>query len=182
MKWHSVPDIGKWALSGGHLFIWVAGTRGWKDWRDNFDLRRDRLSDGAWVCRREHEEALEVLQVIRDAEVEFESIEAVTIIGFSKGGATAQILAYKLFPFAPHITLMLYASKRAGNRRFLRQLRHRTDMILAIAYRGDIVPFLPPWPFRNPKHSRQGRLRWQWNAHLLAKKDAAKARHRMRKE
>jgi hypothetical protein len=110
------------------------------------------------------------------------SAEGLTIAGFSRGGAIAQVLSVMLqdaYEGTPQ-TLLLFASKRAGNRSFTQRVIEENHHVFASKHRGDIVPALPPWPlYRNIKHRVLGDLSWPWVAHPKSAADAAWVRKRM---
>ena len=182
MNWTKIPGVGKFRQSGGTVYVWVAGSNDAEDWRGNLNPAPIDLEDGAKVGWRDNQEASLILSRIVE-EIGVKSIGAVTICGFSRGGAIAQILAYDMADIAD-TALLLFASKRAGNRRFCQLLRDkkRLKVISAVKHRGDLIPFLPPWPlYRNVKHSLAGKLTWPWTAHMRSAKAAARLRDDMDK-
>lgn len=72
----------------------------------------------------------------------------VYLTGFSLGGAVAQCLALAVAHARPELAVrpVTFASPKLGTARLAEALG---DLgLLRVAVRGDVVPALPPWPFR----------------------------------
>lgn len=181
MSWTRVDGVGRYWFVNGHLYVWCSGSNGVGDWLQNIDLRRVEIRKGERVNKRDLHEAFRLYFAMLN-KVKFEDIKSVTICGFSRGGAIAQILAYVISANdAVRMSLFLFASKRAGNGRFLQRLRSQVQHIVATYVRGDLVPFLPTWPmYRNVKHEALGKLRWPHKAHPLSARAAVSMRERMK--
>jgi hypothetical protein len=173
--WHHVADTHhKYTQRDATLYIWCAGTKGHVEWADNFRLRQKRLYN-RFVNLRDYRAALELYkQLSQQAPVAH--FNRIVCFGFSRGGAIAQILCRMLDEKFPStlVEIHLFASKRSMSR--VSDLR----ILSNIAYRGDIVPFLPPLPFyRLPPICWKGRFVLPWVAHNKAAHDAARVRHQL---
>lgn len=180
MGWTRIDGVGRYQVVHNHLYVWCSGSNGVGDWLQNIDLRRVEIRKGERVNRRDLHEAFQIYFAVLN-KVDVSEIGAVTICGFSRGGAIAQILAYVISTNDEvDVSLLLYASKRAGNGRFLQRLRSQVSRMVASYVRGDVVPFLPPWPlYRNVKHEALDKLHWPHKAHQYSARAAASMREMM---
>lgn len=171
-KWYRVgrdyehpSGIARYLVDGNTLRIWCDGTRNRQEWRWNIMPRRKRF-DGARLNKVDYEQAYEVL---RHIPVDFNNFELIVIAGLSRGGAIAHILGWMLRRH--DVVVSAFASKRAGDRELVRQVP-----MVNTAYRGDIVPWLPPW-YASPTvgwlYPRRGFVK----AHIGAAHLAARYRH-----
>jgi len=152
-----------------YILVAFSGSRGHMDWLRNLDPRARQAAPGEWVSRADYREA----RAVYDAVAPLADNRTVYIVGFSRGGAIAQIFA-RLLSSAQDVRVELYAPKRAGNGRFVSRLL-RMRRLYARYYGGDIVPFLPPWLAQVGMIRRDITL--PWVAHRRAARDAARRRH-----
>jgi hypothetical protein len=148
----------KWLLKQGGQVLQIIGSNDAQDWLFNFMTGRT-IGDNERVNRWDRYEALVVLRAIR-------GLKPSIVEGHSRGGAIAQIIARELFKRdGLKRWLSLYASKRAGNRRFVDAV-HRASHVLALRHRGDWIPLLPPW-YAGIKHGLTYKP-WRpiWIAHV----------------
>jgi len=143
---------------GGVIF--VEGSNDYPDWKRNlFCLRRRGWAGIGRVNRIDRKEARKLLRENRCLP------NTVTLIGYSRGGAIAQIAAAALAEKGRAVDLILFASKRTGNEAFVKKLdAPNIAEVTAKRKRGDIVPFLPPW-YANVKHEAIGDWQVPWKAH-----------------
>lgn len=136
---------GRWRQMGTHrATFYIYGTNHKMDWLSNFSLNRTLLQDGIRVNTKDLVEAQWTVEYIT-SRIDMKKVKILTIVGHSRGGGIAQIVAWKLNEFYPNVSvkLVLFGGKRAGNKKFVKSINHITD---AYRHRGDIVPFLPIWP------------------------------------
>lgn len=147
----------EWRIKGDGTVVEIFGSNDLRDWLFNFMTGRT-IGSNVRVNRWDRYEALIVLRAIRGLPIR-------SVVGFSRGGAIAQIVAYELgrnrasMPF-----LTLFGSKRTGNRQFVKWL-YRVTHPFAIRHRGDWVPMLPPW-YADVRHTLSHKP-WRpiWKAH-----------------
>lgn len=151
--------IARYLIRGGIVYIWCDGTQSPREWRWNFTPGTVRVGDRRYNCK-DWEQALAVMEALPD-EVRYH--DCFFLAGLSRGGAIAQCLGEMLGTRY----LTLFASKRAG-RKLPRRVCH--------AYRGDIVPYLPPW-YTGFDMAWLGNWQPFWKAHEDALKLAAKWRY-----
>lgn len=153
------------------LYIWCDGTRNLQEWRWNFQTIRKWIKEHhrVRVNVKEYAQA----RLILDELVMINLDQPIWVLGYSRGGAIAQCLALMLSGPESQITVATFASKRTGNRAFLRKVRVIND-----AQRGDIVPFLPPWYARIPTYWWKPLMRPD-KAHIAAAHMAALYRHEL---
>ena len=162
-----IDRIARYHVTDSMLYIACSGSSGWGDLARNLDPRCEQVFPGAWVAEADLDEARTVWRAVHT----YARGRTVHILGFSRGAAVAVALALWM-PESIRATLELYAPKRVGNRRALSALRQTT----ATSYRGDLIPFLPPW-FRQVDIEWAGKLRLPWRAHKRASKKFARRRH-----
>ena len=155
------------------LYVWLSGTTGYSEWARNFHTRTlnrygRRVKAELWV---------EAVQVSYEVRSRLDGVKDVVISGFSRGGGLAQVVALELIDrnIDAGVFVELWAPKRALSDVSGVPITH------CFAYRGDIVPFLPPWYGRLPM-TWLGRVDWFWKAHNKAGHDAARWRHEVTKE
>ncbi|MCH8476365.1 MAG: hypothetical protein LAT56_00270 [Wenzhouxiangella sp.] len=154
------------------LYIWCAGTHGWSQWAHNVDTRTIRYADRR-VNTRDYIEAGYIVVELAAANL-IHPAKEIVVCGFSRGGAVAQVLAIIIaHDFHLIAPLHLYASKRTSTK--VSDLHIECN----VSYRGDIVTFLPWWPYRIPKVAWKDRITWIWKAHNKAAHAAARWRHDM---
>ena len=161
---------GRWSLQDNdHAVFYITGTNHKIDWKRNFQIRLAEIEDGIKVNQKDLLEAQWVVEYIasRIDLSEGSPVKKITVSGHSRGGAVAQIVVYKLMTKFPHLNIVgiLLASKRTGNRHFVKAIREK---VVAYRHRGDIVPHVPPYPFyRVPSTIVFGK--WTalfWKAHM----------------
>lgn len=162
----------RYAQHEGTLYVWCAGTTGHSEWADNLRLRQKRVY-GRFVNVRDYRAAREIFVALLCAFGQLGFVRVV-VYGFSRGGAIAQVLDKMLEEesSARRVELQLFASKRGMSD--VRDLRVASN----IAYRGDVVPFLPPPPFyRIPPVLWLSSFVLPWVAHNRAAHEAARVRY-----
>lgn len=167
------------------LWLWLRGTRGRKEWRWNFSLRRTLLLDGKKikVNVRDFQQADAVLKELIETGPDG-PIKELAISGDSRGGGVASVLGWlfrQAFPdLDVHYPLGLFAAKRSLSR------IPRSDLPVNKAFWQDPVPWLPPWPWgvgfpmawRNPKdYKAYWPSKGLFKAHRAMMKVAARFRH-----
>jgi len=162
-----IDHIARYHVTDSALYIACSGSSGWGDLARNLDPRCEQVFPGAWVAEADLDEARAVWQAVHT----YAHGRTVHILGFSRGAAVAVALALWI-PEGIGATLELYAPKRVGNRKALSALRPTT----ATAYRGDLIPLLPPW-FRQVDIEWEGKLTWPWRAHSKSAKAFVRRRH-----
>lgn len=148
--------------------IFISGTNHPMDWARNIRLRKVPIGPKANCVRVNHEDYREAQWVIEylSQRCDLQKLQKLTVAGHSRGAAIAQVVVYLIIQQFPHINRggVLLAPKRTGNRVFRKAIE---PYVVAYRRRGDIVPFLPPWPFYwNPYTVKFGEWTWKfWNAH-----------------
>jgi len=100
-----------------------------------------------------------------------ENVEGtVCVMGYSYGGATAQLCAIDIqYNFNCKIKCIMFSSPRAGNKYFVNSFSKRVPEHFNFIYGTDIVPYLPPRIFgyrfiKNTKHLHKRKfLTIVWN-------------------
>lgn len=157
--------IARYLATPSEVYIWCDGTGTGREWLANFDPRMVRRrvwmhERKRWYCRSSWLQAREVLNALP---YDLLHGRRIMVAGFSRGGAVAACL--RLMLGAKVHTL--FAPKRY-------RLGKAAD--LAIHYRGDIVPYLPPW-MAGYRLDKKGSWQPFWRAHRDAARDAAKWRY-----
>lgn len=163
MTWHWIgKDDGRsgleWRFSivGRTAWVYIPGTDHADDARHHLRLRLTGPAPGVWVIAADLALAREIFHEIRDA-----GVTSALIAGHSWGGAIAALVVWLLNRAGVEAYGTLYAPKRVGNRRFVRQIEDAVDVYV---HRGDLVPLMPPWLAGYPRELI-GRWRWPWDAH-----------------
>ena len=167
-----IDRIARYHVTDSMLYIACSGSSGWGDLWRNLDPRCEQVFPGSWVSEADLDEARTVWQAVHT----YARGRTVHILGFSRGAAVAIALALWV-PEKIGPTLELHAPKRVGNRRALSALRPTT----AKAYRGDLIPFLPPW-FRQVDIEWTNKWAWPWKAHMKAARAFVRRRHEIGNE
>lgn len=148
----SIGVEGRWAkVSESEAIFYIYGTNSKDDWRSNFDIRRVKLKDGSRINAMDYAESQWMVEYIA-SRMNIKNVKKLTIVGHSRGGALAQVTAYRLLKKYSYIDTkcVLFGSKRAGNHSFVKTIEPITD---SYRHRGDYIPLLPPWPwYKNVKH------------------------------
>lgn len=168
MSWRRICDGRHRVIErDGGLIVWLSGTTGWREWVDNFRLRTQRVA-GHRIKRVDWAEARviagEIERLITSA------TKWVQVCGYSRGGGLAQVVAIAAAGLGCPVWIRLYAPKRSMSRPAV------TGVVFCQAFRGDVVPFLPPW-LGLPEISWHNRVTWPWKAHDKAGRAAARWRH-----
>jgi pimeloyl-ACP methyl ester carboxylesterase len=137
----------------------IYGSNDLGDWLRNFGTGRT-IGNRERVNRWDRYEALVVLRGIRDLGIH------VQVIGHSRGGAIAQIVARELMRQHRLSMCTVYGSKRTGNRTFVDALTYGEGWFSHIRNRGDWIPLLPPWYARLPEWVTAKPWRPVWLSHL----------------
>lgn len=164
MTWHWVgKDDGRsgleWriAIDDNTAWVYIPGTDHHDDIRHHLRIRLKKTAPGVWIAAADLELAWEIFLEIRDT-----GCDTVYVGGHSWGGAIAAILVWLLRRSRVEAYGYLYAPKRAGNRRFVDQIRQYVDVYIR---RGDLVSLLPPW-LAGYIYTAIGKWTWPWRAHL----------------
>lgn len=163
----------RFRISGDTVYLWCSGTYSWARWAWNFSVI-PTSAFGRKINRRDYIEAEHVVESML-AHIDAPEKYKYVCLGYSLGGALAAIANLKLKAFGVETSIRTWAPKRTMSNIDGLNIEECT------AYRGDPVPFLPPMYARWPVAWR-GSPAWPWQAHLSAKKDAARARHDIGKQ
>lgn len=169
--------IARYLELGDRLYIWVDGTRNRREWRENFQPLKQALSPGT-RARANVKDYLQAVSVFFKLSHLVAADTRVWIGGYSRGYAIALILAWLMRRYAKSVTVIGFAGKRCGNRAFHTELDRLGIGHGSMAYRWDIVPWLPPHYARGP----QSWLRAAYGpiaAHMEAARLAAGWRHEL---
>lgn len=170
MNWQRICDRRHRVLRRGRtLIVWLSGTIGHSEWARNFRIRTiprygRRVKAELWG---------DAITVVDEIMPMLDGVDEIIVAGFSRGGGLAQVVTLELFEHGirlSDVVTMLFAPKRAFDRVPV------FPRLECTAYRGDVVPFLPPWYGRLPV-VWLGRLSWLWTAHDKAGHDAARWRY-----
>jgi hypothetical protein len=187
MTWHRLgrdadhpAGIARYLVRDDTLYIWCDGTRNRREWRENFQPRKQALSPGS-RARVNVKDYLQAWEVLRALPRLITLDTRVWIGGYSLGYAVALILGWLIRGYAASVTVLGFAGKRVGNRAFHDELVRRGVGHSNTSYRWDIVPWLPPHYARGPQDWIRDKY-WPVKAHLKAGHDAAYWRHELTKE
>lgn len=152
-KYDHVENDGSYCVEreGNKLFIYFEWSNGVTDWRNNFNFpaKPYRKMDNLWFC---HRGFLKVWKSIEPYLVDYIkdiSIEEIEIIGYSHGGAIAQ-LCYEYVKFnRPDVEVTGYGF---GSPRVLwgfvkKSVKRRFEDFVVVRNGNDIVTHLPPVVF-----------------------------------
>ena len=158
------------------LYIWCAGTYGWKEWAYNLDIRR-RKRLGRRVNIRDYVAMTDLYDIIKKEDVITSECKVITC-GFSRGGGIAQLLYLFLKQvYGIEVEVHLFASKRSVSKADDIKVQHNS------ATKGDVVPYLPFWPlYRLPTLEWVGPRQRMSLAHNEHAKLAARWRHNITKQ
>jgi pimeloyl-ACP methyl ester carboxylesterase len=146
----------KIATDGIHTRVYIPGTDHADDVRHHARIRLRRVAPGVWVTAADMELAAEVYLTVRET-----GCTTATIAGHSWGAAVAALVVWLLLRAGVEAHGFLYAPKRAGNKRFVLEVR---DYVVAYRHRGDLMTLLPPW-LAAFECRPIGRVTWPWDAH-----------------
>ena len=185
-QWHRLgrtPEhsagIARYLDTANALYIWCDGTRNLQEWRWNFQVARRWIKEHYWRIRvnvKDYAQARCILDELGAAGLFSGGVRPVMIAGYSRGGAVAQCLAMIMAGVKQSVLAVGFASKRTGNRAFVRRLDAEN-----FGFRGDVVPLLPPWYASIPTQW-SGPWRWPLKAHVESGRVAAQWRHELTKE
>lgn len=172
-NWHRLGGTPhRYLIHANTVYLWCSGTYSWTRGAQNFDLRRVRAHDRKINVRDLAEARAIIASLNAEISERLGDNTRFILLGYSLGASLAAICSLIVRDAGFHVVVRAWSPKRGLSS------MERIEVEHCVSWRGDPVPWVPPWPWYAPwAIDWKGRITWPWRAHLIGEREAARERY-----